>query len=334
VVAHEIQQPLSTILLQCQLALRDLERADGLQPPLARRLAAMSSEAQRAVTITERKRMLLRNVKSPHSPLNLVTVVESCLLFCKRAIRQHAIALSTEGLEGELLLSGDATQLQSAINNLIQNAIDALALQEQPRQRRLHLALKREANLGAAEHRRQRCRLPGATPGHSPHHLQSAWHGPWAVRGSHHHAAPWRQPQLRPQRRSGRSRGGDDPALLSRGDRYEPALTLRNTRQLLEDSRVLALFGYVGTLTSKVVLPLVEREGIPFMAPLSGAQLLRAALFHLRAGYQAEIDRLVDALVRDAHHRIAVVAQNDAFGDDGQAVRPWCAGWNRSGGSA
>jgi signal transduction histidine kinase len=146
VVAHEIQQPLSTILLQCQLALRDLERADGLQPPLARRLEAMSSEAQRAVTITERMRMLLRNVNTPHSPLNLVTVVESCLLFCKRAIRQHAIALSTEGLEGELLLEGDATQLQSAINNLIRNAIDALALQEQPWQRRLHLALRREAN--------------------------------------------------------------------------------------------------------------------------------------------------------------------------------------------
>jgi signal transduction histidine kinase len=154
VVAHEIQQPLSTILLQCQLALRDLERADGLpdhggdglQPPLARRLQAMSSEAERAVTITERMRMLLRNVNTTHSLLNLVTVVESCLLFCKRAIRQHAIDLSTEGLEGELLLEGDATQLQSAINNLIQNAIDALALQEQPRQRRLHLALRREAN--------------------------------------------------------------------------------------------------------------------------------------------------------------------------------------------
>ena len=112
--------------------------------------------------------------------------------------------------------------------------------------------------------------------------------------------------------------------LLSRDDRYEPALTLRNTRQLLEDHRVLALFGYVGTPTSKVVLPLVEREGIPFVAPLSGAQTLRqplrATLFHLRAGYQAEIDRLVDALVRDARHRIAVVAQNDAFGDDGLAA--------------
>ncbi|QVL52107.1 MAG: ABC transporter substrate-binding protein [Cyanobium sp. M30B3] len=109
--------------------------------------------------------------------------------------------------------------------------------------------------------------------------------------------------------------------LVSRDDRYEPELTLRNTRQLLQQDRVLALFGYVGTPTSKAVLPLVERERVPFVAPLTGAQTLRqplrATVFHLRAGYQAEIDQLVDALVRDARHRIAVLAQNDAFGDDG-----------------
>ncbi|MFM7646750.1 MAG: ABC transporter substrate-binding protein [Cyanobium sp.] len=108
--------------------------------------------------------------------------------------------------------------------------------------------------------------------------------------------------------------------LVSRDDRYEPELTLRNTRQLLEQDRVLALFGYVGTPTSKAVLPLVERERVPFVAPLTGAQALHATVFHLRAGYQAEIDQLVDALVRDARHRIAVLAQNDAFGDDGLAA--------------
>ncbi len=112
--------------------------------------------------------------------------------------------------------------------------------------------------------------------------------------------------------------------LVSRDDRYEPGLTVRNTRQLLEKDRVLALFGYVGTPTSKAVLPLVERERIPFVAPLTGAralrQPLRSTVFNLRAGYQAEIDRMVDALVRDARHRVAVVIQNDAFGEDGLAA--------------
>jgi len=112
--------------------------------------------------------------------------------------------------------------------------------------------------------------------------------------------------------------------LVSRDDRYEPELTLRNTRQLLEQDRVLALFGYVGTPTSKAVLPLVERQRIPFVAPLTGARILREpqrpTVFNLRASYQAEIDRMVDDLVRDARHRIAVLHQADAFGEDGLAA--------------
>jgi ABC-type branched-subunit amino acid transport system substrate-binding protein len=87
---------------------------------------------------------------------------------------------------------------------------------------------------------------------------------------------------------------------------------------------VLALFGYMGTPTSMAVLPLVERERIPFVAPLTGAQVLRQPLrptvFNLRASYQAEIDRMVDDLVRDARHRIAVLYQDDAFGEDGLAA--------------
>ena len=110
--------------------------------------------------------------------------------------------------------------------------------------------------------------------------------------------------------------------LISLDDHYEPSITLRNTRQLIERNRVFALFGYVGTPTVKEVLPLVESNKIPLIAPLTGAQLLRQPhrplVFNLRTSYQVEIDRMVNYLVRSGRHRIAVVAQNDAFGQDGQ----------------
>ena len=109
--------------------------------------------------------------------------------------------------------------------------------------------------------------------------------------------------------------------LISLDDRYEPALTVRNTTQLIERDQAFALFGYVGTPTVKAVLPLVERSRIPLIAPLTGAQLLRQPhrpmVFNLRTSYQMEIDRMVDYLVHSGRHRIAVVAQNDAFGQDG-----------------
>ena len=109
--------------------------------------------------------------------------------------------------------------------------------------------------------------------------------------------------------------------LVSLDDRYEPALTLRNTHRLIETERVFALFGYVGTPTVKAILPLVEQAQIPLVAPLTGARLLREPfrpmVFNLRASYQAEIDRIVNDLVRAGRHRIAVLHQEDAFGEDG-----------------
>ena len=109
--------------------------------------------------------------------------------------------------------------------------------------------------------------------------------------------------------------------LVSLDDRYEPALTLRNTRRLIGKERAFALFGYVGTPTVKAILPLVEQAQIPLVAPLTGARLLREPfrpmVFNLRASYQAEIDRIVDDLVRAGRHRIAVLHQEDAFGEDG-----------------
>ena len=109
--------------------------------------------------------------------------------------------------------------------------------------------------------------------------------------------------------------------LVSLDDRYEPALTLANTRRLIGPDRAFILFGYVGTPTVKAVLPLLERERIPLVAPLTGARLLREPfqpmVFNLRASYQAEIDRIVNDLVRSGRHRIAVLHQEDAFGEDG-----------------
>lgn len=109
--------------------------------------------------------------------------------------------------------------------------------------------------------------------------------------------------------------------LVSLDDGYEPSRTLGNTRRLIGRDRVFALFGYVGTPTVKAILPLVEQARIPLVAPLTGARLVREPqrpmVFNLRASYQAEIDRIVDDLVRSGRHRIAVLHQEDAFGEDG-----------------
>ena len=77
--------------------------------------------------------------------------------------------------------------------------------------------------------------------------------------------------------------------LVSLDDGYEPDRAVANTKALIDDKKVFALFGYVGTPTSYAVKPLVDAARIPFFAPFTGAQGLRVPvdryIFNIRAGY-------------------------------------------------
>jgi len=109
--------------------------------------------------------------------------------------------------------------------------------------------------------------------------------------------------------------------LISLDDQYEPDMTVTNTKALLAKPNLLALFGYVGTPTTKEILPLIEKKKVPLIAPLTGASLLRKndleMVVNLRASYRMEIDKIVNSLIRSARQKIAVIYQDDAFGKDG-----------------
>jgi branched-chain amino acid transport system substrate-binding protein len=103
-------------------------------------------------------------------------------------------------------------------------------------------------------------------------------------------------------------------------DGYEPERCADNTRKLLDDD-VFALFGYIGTPTSVVALPLATKAKIPFIAPFTGAMALRTPLnryaFHVRASYNDETALIVRQLHNVGVTKIAVFYQNDAYGKAG-----------------
>jgi branched-chain amino acid transport system substrate-binding protein len=109
--------------------------------------------------------------------------------------------------------------------------------------------------------------------------------------------------------------------ILTADDKYEPPLAVENTKRLIHNDKVFALFGYVGTPTSNAALPIFTGERVPFFAPFSGAQSLREPfnryIFNIRAGYFEETEHLVDQLVRLGVKNIAVFYQNDAYGQTG-----------------
>lgn len=109
--------------------------------------------------------------------------------------------------------------------------------------------------------------------------------------------------------------------LLSLDDGYEPDRAKANTLKLINDEKVFALFGYVGTPTSLAALPIFTDEKVPFFGAFTGAQALREPfnryIFNVRAGYNEETEEIVNQLLTLSLKRIAVFYQNDAYGQAG-----------------
>jgi branched-chain amino acid transport system substrate-binding protein len=109
--------------------------------------------------------------------------------------------------------------------------------------------------------------------------------------------------------------------LRSRDDKYESKVAAENTKKLIEDDRVFLLFAYVGTPTSQASLPIFTEARVPFVAPFTGAELLRAPfnryVFNVRASYFDETEKMVEHLTRTGARKFAVFYQNDAYGQAG-----------------
>ena len=115
--------------------------------------------------------------------------------------------------------------------------------------------------------------------------------------------------------------GGRELQLTTKDDGYESDRAFTATRQLIDDEQVFALIGAVGTPTSRAALPLAEEAEVPFVAPFTGAQLLRgeelAQVLNFRASYHQETAKMVDLLSQAGKTRVAVLYQNDSYGNDG-----------------
>ncbi|WP_341677135.1 ABC transporter substrate-binding protein [Niveibacterium sp. SC-1] len=105
-------------------------------------------------------------------------------------------------------------------------------------------------------------------------------------------------------------------------DGYEPQRTVANTKRLIEEDKVFALFGYIGAPTSEAALPIATSAGVPFLSPFSGAESLRnynRVLFNTRASYYDETEAIVRHLTTLGLTRIAAFYENDESGQGGLA---------------
>src|SRR5215213_7840882 len=110
--------------------------------------------------------------------------------------------------------------------------------------------------------------------------------------------------------------------LISVNDGYEPDRAIAATRTLIEEDKVFALIGPVGTPTSAAAQPIATTAKVPFMGAFTGAGFLRNPkldnVINVRASYDAETEAWVKHLTEDLKiSKIAIFYQDDAFGRAG-----------------
>ncbi len=106
-------------------------------------------------------------------------------------------------------------------------------------------------------------------------------------------------------------------------DGYKVAETVRLTREMLAKPEVVALFGFAGTANVTQLLNdgVLDVGGAALVAPYTGGESLRNPfnpwIFHVRAGYAAEAEHMVQQVTTLGMSRIAVMYQDDGFGKAG-----------------
>ena len=125
-VAHEVNQPLSEILMKSQLALQRAETVAGLDPQIHSVLKGIVEDAGRVEKTIERMRALLRNVPVQKTPIDLRDVVDSSLLYLRRVLMEAKIVVDVRLPAQSVTIFGDASQLQLAVSNLLRNAVEAI----------------------------------------------------------------------------------------------------------------------------------------------------------------------------------------------------------------
>jgi len=126
-IAHEVNQPLGSIVASVGPCLRWLDARPPDLDNVRRTLERIADDGERASAIINRIRALVRREAPRQERVDLNAVISEVIALTRDQMRNNDISLSTE-LAAELKpVVGDKVQLQQVMLNLILNAIDAMS---------------------------------------------------------------------------------------------------------------------------------------------------------------------------------------------------------------
>jgi branched-chain amino acid transport system substrate-binding protein len=101
-------------------------------------------------------------------------------------------------------------------------------------------------------------------------------------------------------------------------DGFDPRRTVGNIEKLYAEGNTFAVFGSTGDAQSAAAIDVCGRLALPLFAPVCGDHGLRALnrrqVYFVRASYRDEARKIIQHAMTVGHGRLAVVYQDDGFG--------------------
>lgn len=107
--------------------------------------------------------------------------------------------------------------------------------------------------------------------------------------------------------------------LVSLDDKNQTKLSEENTKKLVNEENVVALFGYASSTLSIPAMPTVVEHKVPFFAPFTGADTIRKQneyVYTIRATYADEIGKIINFWGNLGSTKVTVLHYDDQVGKE------------------
>ena len=111
--------------------------------------------------------------------------------------------------------------------------------------------------------------------------------------------------------------------LISLDDKNDRKLAGSNAQKLLQENKVMALFGFASATLSLDAKPLAEKAEVLFFAPFSGANPVRKSnpvVFTMRASYPEELEKMLAFWTGLGLKQVVVIHYDDEVGKQNLAA--------------
>jgi signal transduction histidine kinase len=132
-IAHEIRQPLTAMVTTADAGLRFLDRPAPNLEKSKEAFRRIVADGHRAGTVIASIRAHFKTDAQDWTPLDINELIREALALGRGELQQHRIVVQAETGKQLPLVRGHRVQLQQVVLNLIVNAIDAMAVKDEPR---------------------------------------------------------------------------------------------------------------------------------------------------------------------------------------------------------